>query len=723
MSSRPDFHASDGEAGSVIDVTKRGQAEQATAKLATIVETSDDAIISKSKRTEEALWRSEALLQAELADTKLLQDISSELVSEGDVDALYEKIVAAAVTIMRSDFASMQRVYPERGTGGGLRLLAFRGFNSEAAKFWERVRADADCTCGIALRSGIRIIEPDVARPEIVTPGSPHHSMYLQNGIAAVQSTPLRSRSGELVGIISTCWRQPHRPSERDLRLLDILARQAADLIERNRAEQALARLAAIVETSDDAIISKDLNGIIITWNRGAERLFGYRAQETIGLPVTILIPPDRIDEEATILARIRRGERVNHYETIRRRKDGTLVDVSLSVSPVADGKGKVVGASKIARDISERKRFDEELRASEAHFRTLCDSTPALIWISGPSGCEFVNRSYLDFFGASLDDVRGSGWVRYVHPEDRERYVGGFLATTVRRAFFEGECRFRRADGIYRQTKTVGVARLSPAGDLLGYVGSTYDITDVKEAETVLREADRRKDEFLAMLSHELRNPLAPIRHAVTLLQEADDGEIRRRACAILDRQTEHMTRLVEDLLDISRISRGDINVRKQEVDLAAVVQAAIETSHPLVEARAHRLDITLPGTPVSVFADHQRLAQVVSNLLNNAAKYTPRGGRIGLEVSRADGAVSISVRDNGFGIPADELPRLFGMFAQLDGTRGRAPGGLGVGLALARQLVELHGGTIEARSDGPGRGSEFTVRIPLPGTESASV
>jgi PAS domain S-box-containing protein len=575
MSSHPDFRAGGGKTGPATGITGR-----------------------KRTRPEEAQQRTEARLEAELADTRLLRSISVDLVLEGNADTLYEKIVDAAVAITRSDFASVQRLYPERGKGGGLRLQAFRGLNPQAAKLWEWVRADADCTCGIALRSGIRIIEPDVARPEFVVPGSPHHSMYLQNGIAAVQSTPLRSRSGELVGMISTHWRQPHRPSERDLHLLDILARQAADLIERKQAEQALARLAAIVETSDDAIISKDLDGIIVTWNRGAEQLFGYTAWETVGRPVTILIPPNRIDEEAAILARIRQGERMEHYETIRRRKDGTLVDISLSVSPIRDGEGKVVGASKIARDVTDRRRI-----------------------------------------------------------------------------------------------------------------------------ENALQEADRRKDEFLAMLSHELRNPLAPIRHAVTLLQQVDDAEIRRQACAILDRQVDHMTRLVNDLLDLSRITRGDINVSKQEVDLAAVVEAAIETSRPLVEAGGHRLDITLPEKPVSVVADRQRLAQVVSNLLNNAAKYTPRGGRISLELSTASDAAAISVRDNGIGIPAEELPLLFGMFTQLDSSRGRAPGGLGVGLALARQLVELHGGTVEARSEGPGRGSEFTVRIPLPGTESASV
>ncbi len=359
--------------------------------------------------------------------------------------------------------------------------------------------------------------------------------------------------------------------------------------------------LAAIVETSDDAIISKDLNGIITSWNRAAERLFGYTAPEVIGRPVTILMPPERVDEEPGILRRVRRGERIEHYETVRRRKDGTLFDVSLSVSPLVDHDGKVIGASKIARDITERKRIEQELR-----------------------------------------------------------------------------------------------------------------------------DANRHKDEFLAILSHEMRNPLAPMQHAVTLLQMADDPEIRRQACAILGRQVAHMSRLVDDLLDISRISRGDVDMRKQEVDLATIIQAAIETCRPVMEAAGHQLDISLPGSPINVLADRLRLAQVISNLLNNAAKYTPPGGRIGVKVSPASGVAAISVQDNGIGISAAELPRIFGMFTQLDGARRRSPGGLGVGLALARQLTALHGGTIEANSAGPDQGSEFIVRIPVssvgPGTGAST-
>jgi signal transduction histidine kinase len=228
------------------------------------------------------------------------------------------------------------------------------------------------------------------------------------------------------------------------------------------------------------------------------------------------------------------------------------------------------------------------------------------------------------------------------------------------------------------------------------------------------LQEAARRKDEFLAMLSHELRNPLAPIRNAVTLLVEDNDPGVQRRAREILDRQVSHMTRLVDDLLDIARISRGKVDLQQRPVPLREVVAAALEASRPLIEAGGHRLAVE-PGEPVTVFADPMRLAQVISNLLNNAAKYTPRGGRIELAVRRENGSALVSVRDNGVGIAPHELPRLFEMFAQGDATRRRAPGGLGVGLALARELAQAHGGALEARSDGPGRGAEFTVRIPV--------
>jgi PAS domain S-box-containing protein len=321
------------------------------------------------RKAEEAFREAQRQLVSELAATRELQKISTQLIHASDPEALYEKVVDAAVAIMRSDFASMQMFYPERGE---LRLLAYRGFNPTAAAFWEWVRPGSGSTCGAALATGDRSIVPDIELCGFMA-GSEDLETYRQTGIRAVQSTPLVSRAGRLLGMISTHWRNPHQPSERDLRLLDVLARQAADLIERKQAELTDQQLAAIVDFSHDAIVSKDLNGVITTWNRGAERIFGYTAEEMIGRPISILIPRDRHKEEDGILERLRRGEGIDHYETVRQRKDGSLIDISLTISPVKDAAGKVVGASKIARDISEKKQAQtrQELLTREIQHRT----------------------------------------------------------------------------------------------------------------------------------------------------------------------------------------------------------------------------------------------------------------------------------------------------------------------------------------------------------------
>jgi len=295
-----------------------------------------------------------------------LQEISALLVCDGDVEALYERVLDAAMALTSADMGSMQMLCPERGE---LQLLAWRGFHPRSAAAWEWVRLDSASTCGRALSAGARVVVPDVEACDFMS-GTSDLDAYRWSGIRAVQSTPLVSRSGRLLGMISTHWRAPHQPTERALRPLDVLARQAADLIERTQTEAALReseerlwRLACIVEFSDDAIISMDLDGIITSWNKGAERLYGYAAEELIGKSVMALIPPDRHEEEAAILARIRRGGRVDSYDTLRARKDGSLVDVLLTVSPLKDRTGRLVGASKIARDITERKRMEKAVQ------------------------------------------------------------------------------------------------------------------------------------------------------------------------------------------------------------------------------------------------------------------------------------------------------------------------------------------------------------------------
>jgi PAS domain S-box-containing protein len=358
------------------------------------------------------------------------------------------------------------------------------------------------------------------------------------------------------------------------------------------------ALLAAIVESSDDAIVSKTLEGRILSWNAGAARIFGYTAEEMIGRPITMIIPPELHDEERRILDRLRHGERIDHFDTVRVTKDGRYIPISLTVSPVRDSRGTIIGASKVARDISERKHAEDILRRSQE----------------------------------------------------------------------------------------------------------------------LLREADRRKDEFLALLAHELRNPLAPIRYALAMSRKANrTPEQQRRAEDIIERQVTHMSRLLDDLLDVSRITRNTLELKKASTELTMVIGSAIETARPILDAKHHTLSVDLPKQAVRLEADLVRLAQIFSNLLINAAKYTDPGGHIQLRAAQRDDEVVVSILDNGVGISADMMPRLFTMFSQADEVIGRAEGGLGVGLSLVRGLVTLHGGRVEARSDGPGRGSEFIVRLPI--------
>jgi PAS domain S-box-containing protein len=315
------------------------------------------------------------LIQGTNSDEQL-HEISTLLIREGNLDALYNRILDAAMGLMLSDMASMQLLDPELNQ---LRLLSWKGFHPQSAIFWEWVYLDSASTCGLALTAGSRVVVPDIETCDFMA-GTADLDEYRRSNIRAVQSTPLVSRTGQLLGMISTHWREPHQPSERALQRLDILARQAADLIERGRAETALREsneqlrwLASIVECSDDAIIGKTLDGIITSWNKGAERVLGYVAAEAIGKPITILIPADRLDEETEILGRLRRGESIEHYETVRQRKDGSLIAISLSASPVKNAEGKILGASKIARDITERKRSEEQIGilAREAEHRT----------------------------------------------------------------------------------------------------------------------------------------------------------------------------------------------------------------------------------------------------------------------------------------------------------------------------------------------------------------
>jgi PAS domain S-box-containing protein len=360
--------------------------------------------------------------------------------------------------------------------------------------------------------------------------------------------------------------------------------------------------------------------------------------------------------------------------------------------------------------------RLYTALRESEIRFRNMADHAPALIWVDNLKGCEFVNRSYLDFVGASFKDVEGMNWLQFVHADDKNDLSAKYEEAVTKGARFEAELRFRRHDGEYRWIRSIGVPRRNEAGTSLGYVGCSIDISDIKNSEAALKDADRRKDEFLATLAHELRNPLAPIRNAIQILKLTSNGSRNaERSLTIMERQVEHMVRLIDDLLDVNRISQGKIELRIDEIDLRTVLTHALEASQPVIDNFGHSLIIDIADQMIPINGDLIRLAQVFENVLNNAAKYTNQGGRIWLKATVDASSVCVSVKDDGVGIEPSMLDKVFEMFMQLEGSEKRSSSGLGIGLSITKNLVEMHGGTISAKSNGIGRGSEFIVSLPL--------
>ena len=509
------------------------------------------------------------------------------------------------------------------------------------------------------------------------------------------------------------------------------------DVSERKRAGEAQARLAAIVESSEDAIVSKTLEGIIRSWNAGAERLFGYSAREAIGRPITLIVPPERLDEERSILEKLGRGERIEHFETIRLSKDGRRLDISLTVSPILDDAGQVIGASKIARDVTQRKQAEQALRESEARYRQAAAEAAQAAQANAKfraffeQGTNFAgvlaldgtvveaNRLCLEACGFTRDEVLGKPfwacgwWNRSAALMDMVRAAslqaaGGRVVRT--------ESSYFVASGAERVVDLILAPVTDETGRVLFVAATGTDVTDRKQMEDALRESDRKKDDFIALLAHELRNPLAPIRNGLQVMRLAG-GDIKAvaQARAMMDRQLSHMVRLIDDLMDVSRISRNKMELRRERVLLADVVGSAVEAARPVIEAAGHELVVSLPPGPVFLDADLTRLAQVFGNLLTNSAKYTERGGRIRLAAERRAGEVVVTVVDNGIGIPPEALPRIFDMFSQVDRSIERNTGGLGIGLALVKGLVEMHGGTVSAESPGLDQGSTFEVRLPV--------
>lgn len=394
---------------------------------------------------------------------------------------------------------------------------------------------------------------------------------------------------------------------------------------------------------------------------------------------------------------------------------DGTLRWLSARGRPLHDENGERIGASGIVQDVTES-------RARREYLTALDEVLPQIVWACTPDAkMEFLNVRWQQYTGRLVAESLGDAWSASVHPDDLPAMRAAWRKGAGGRSAVESEYRLRGSDGTYRWFLGRGVPIRDAQGRLLRWYGTCTDIDRAKVTEQVLRDqeaelmaADRRKDVFLATLAHELRNPLAPVRYALKLLGPESPAETSARAREMIDRQLRHMTRLIDDLLDVSRITRGVMELKTGLLDLREVVDAAVQAVRPLADAEGHELVVAMSDTPLPVVGDTVRLSQVIGNLLNNAVKYTERGGRIVVRARLVGQSVEVSVRDTGIGIEPEMLPRVFELFSQVEKNSTRAKGGLGIGLSLARRIVELHDGRLEARSEGRGRGSEFTMRLP---------
>jgi two-component system CheB/CheR fusion protein len=554
--------------------------------------------ITARKHTEVALRESEARF-------RVLHRLAVRALEGQSEAALLRTVLDAALEVTGAQKGNVQ-IYDERA--GRLRIVAHHGFAPAFLEFFACVRDDDAAACRESLRRNERVVVEDIARSALFA-GTQAQTVLLDEGVRAVQSTPIVSREGKVVGVFSTHWLQPHRLDEATLLTLDLLARDAADIIQRLHAEQALMES----ERRRELALSVAQLGIYELDTETGETRWDARIREIWG------IGPDEPVTYDTFIASVHADDR-------------------------------------------------EALRAEVAKARTP-GSTPA-------PRAEF----------------------RIVRPDGSTRWVSGSAVVELSAG---------------RPVRVLGtiedVSERTLAAEALKQSEARF-----RESSARLAEADRRKDEFLAMLAHELRNPLAAIHAAVELLRRRPDPEpALQRAGAIMGRQIQQLVRMVDELLEVSRITSGKLTLKTERTHLMSVVNTAVETSRPLLEAKELRLSVLVPPVPIAFDADPARLAQALVNLLTNAAKYTPAGGQVSLSAACVGGKVVFRVKDSGIGIAPEMLEPIFELFVQANESLDRVQGGLGLGLPLVRRIVELHGGTVTAFSDGPGRGSEFVIQL----------
>lgn len=475
-------------------------------------------------------------------------------------------------------------------------------------------------------------------------------------------------------------------------------------------------------------------DGRFIRANEKYCQITGYTEEELKSMCFSELTHPDDRQKDWELFSQAVRGELPSYINEKRYvRKDGSIIWVRLNAMYIRDNDGTPVRTVAVCEDITDRKQNEWAIRESEDRFRILADGSPVMIFVHDKSGkLQFINAAYSQFFGLTVEDVGGEGWENLVHPEDEKDYVERFFSAIKDQVSYNTQARVKRNDGEWRWVESHVQPRFTLSGEFSGMVGAAVDITEQKKAEEKLQiseanhrllaqqleEANHRKDEFLGALSHEIRNPMASITLGLSLLERSFFDEAKaKQAMSIMKRQLSQLSRLVDDLLDVTRITRNLILLKKKQVDLNALIFSTLEDYRVMLQDKEIELALKLAPAPLYVEADPTRLVQILENLLHNAVKFTKPGGgiQVTLSVDTSGQLAVVCIEDNGIGMDKKTIENLFTPFLQADSSLDRSNGGLGLGLALVKGLMELHGGIVKAYSDGLGKGSKFTLCLPL--------
>jgi len=679
-----------------VDIRKRAQAH----------------LSEERDRIDAALEKSQSDLAQQVCDWQQLHAMVSKLLQARSLREQFEIVLRTVADFHRCQ----QGVVSLYDAGkGGLVAQASLGLTEEGLVQLACVPRGAGA-CGTAFRDKRRVIVEDTETDPLY---AGYRGFARGEGIRGLYSTPFFNLAGEPLGVLSIYFPAPGKPNERELRLTDICVAQIASFVERALAEKALRQVQErshqILETMTDGFVLMDRDFRVLQINAEGLRMDGRPASEILGRTHWELWPGSEELPVGHAYKKVMRdrtpAKLVQCYTHF-----GNEIWVDIRACPHEDG------IVLLYRDITEQKQAERALveltRESERRrrlYETVLSNTPDLVYVFGlDHRFAYANDVLLKMWGKTWDEAIGRNclelgyepWHAAMHDLEIEQ-------VKATKQPIRGEVPFSGTFG-RRIYEYIFAPVLGPDGEVEAIAGTTRDVTDRKRIEDALRDANVRKDEFLAMLAHELRNPLAPIAAAAELLGMAPDGERLRQTSQVISRQVRHLTGLVDDLLDVSRVTRGLVTMKKMPQDFKSIVSTAVEQVRPLVESKRHQLMIELAAEPAHVLGDQKRMVQIVANVLNNAAKYTPEGGRICVKMNVEDGQLRLTIQDNGIGIAPELQARVFELFAQAERTADRSQGGLGVGLALVKSLLQLHDGTIECTSDGIGKGSRFTITLP---------